>query len=145
MAIYLRLPKSEAAADGVIGTAMKRRVHGHPTCTDLWPLIPPTPYIYLLVNFYVFTLCDVYVLKIRRTVTSYIMWRWCFETVMFWNFYVLWWSYSMYVYVMNLLHYETTVLRYKTLMLWKSYDMWCNVKWRFRCVMLHFVALSARL
>jgi hypothetical protein len=31
------LPKSNTAADGVIGTTMKRRIHRHPTNLDLSP------------------------------------------------------------------------------------------------------------
>jgi hypothetical protein len=31
---YLQLLGSDAAADGVIGTTMKRRIHGHPKCPD---------------------------------------------------------------------------------------------------------------
>jgi hypothetical protein len=38
---YLRLSKSDTAADGVIGTAIKSCIHGHPTHPDKRPLRPP--------------------------------------------------------------------------------------------------------
>ncbi len=38
---YLRPPGSDRAADDVIGTTMKRRIHRHPTQPDQRPLRPP--------------------------------------------------------------------------------------------------------
>ncbi len=72
-----------------------------------------------------FTLCDVYVLKIWRAVTSYDMWCWRFETVTFWNFYVC----------------TVMVLRYVTFTLWNSYVTELS---RYTMLRLRFVAVSSR-
>ncbi len=87
-----------------------------------------------LAYFMFFTLYDIQVLKIWRTVTSYVMWGWRFETVTFWNSNILWHSFVMW-------RLQFGTIMFETLMFRNYNNKWCYVKRCFPCVILRFVAV----